>query len=44
MRKRDEKDGTGLGQTGLSELTYSNTTGEDEFDILYYMLMRKGTK
>ena len=37
MRKRDEEDGTGWGQTGLGELTYSNTTGEDEFDIILHV-------
>ena len=37
VRKRDEEDGTGWGQTGLGELTYSNTTGEDEFDIILHV-------
>ena len=36
VRKRDEKDGTGWGQTGLGELTYSNTTGEDEFENIIW--------
>ena len=36
VRQRDEKDGTGWGHTGLSKLTYSNTTGEDKFENIIW--------
>ena len=44
MRKRDKKDGTGWGQTGLGELTYCNTTGEDEFENIILHVNEKRNK